>query len=148
MKIHNTGNEFYIPIWRDSYSVCTCGFVHNCIFTFQYGEIYTCVNATGRVAVSYFTFQYGEIRTFPHCISYQLSLALHSNMERFRCCLHYNYAFNFQISSKETQKTRKRGYHHLNHKVQMKLAPRRSSIKESSTEYFGYIFCFSYQEID
>ena len=65
-----------------------------------------------------------------------------------RCCLHYNYAFNFQISSKETQKTRKRGYHHLNHKVQMKLAPRRSSIKESSTEYFGYIFCFFYQEID
>ena len=95
-----------------------------------------------------FTSQYGEIRTFPHCISYQLSLALHSNMERFRCCLHYNYAFNFQISSKETQKIRKRGYHHLNHKVQMKLAPRRSSIKESSTEYFGYIFCFSYQEID
>lgn len=116
--------------------------------TFQYGEIHIIAQLVAHFTRNDFTFQYGEIRTFPHCISYQLSLALHSNMERFRCCLHYNHAFNFQISSKETQKTRKRGYHHLNHKVQMELAPRRSSIKESSTEYFGYIFCFSYQEID
>ena len=62
-------------------------------FTFQYGEIHTFVIPGEYVNLFIFTFQYGEIHT-------AVLPPFYAQIHLRRCCLCYNYAFDFQFFRK------------------------------------------------